>query len=419
MIPKHYLPYSIAFGATLVRYYDYAIFGLSASVLAKTFLPPSTEADQLLGFFAIFSISVVARPLGAVVFGIIGDRLGRIVALKNSTILGLISTGLIAVIPGYEVAGFAAMILLTLCRVIFLASLAGEVDALRIYIAERVGKKRRNLANGIASFCAQSGVLLAAFLYHLMASIDGMGWLWRLNFLIGAVLGFVIIFFRKYLQENDMYSKSKERSALEINNSLVAIIKVNKSKFLISTFLSGMLGGIYNFIIIFLGVFESNVVTIISTEEASANNIMLIATYGVASAVSGFIADRVNINKQIITAVVLAMAATLILQTAIMRQGFVLEMHIIIAAIVPFFTVPMQIKIQSLFSTATRMRLCSLSHSLGSMLFSSTTPFFCMLIWQYTQLFSMVLSFFMLQLAITFLVVLFMHRKNFDNMFEA
>lgn len=418
MVPRHYAPYVIAFSATLVRYYDYAIFGLSAAVMSKTFMPGEDEINKFLGFFAVFSIAVIARPIGAIIFGRIGDRIGRVAAVKNSSILGIISTGFVAFIPGYDVIGVVAIILLTLCRLVFLVSLAGEADALRIYVVERIGKKNRNLTNGVTSFCAQTGVLLAAFMYHFMSNIDDYTWLWRFNFIIGSSLGMLVIFFRKPLQENEVYLKSKLRDDTEANSGLLMIISENKSKFSISVVLNGMLGGIYNFLIIFLGTFAGNVVGIIPPSLASSNNILLISIYGFACLFSGFVADKIDSNKQIPVALAFSILCMLAMQFFSLKGVFLSELHMLIVAIVPFFTIPMQIKIQSLFTTTTRMRMCSLSHSLGSMLFSSTTPFFCILIWKYTELFSMVLSFFMLQVAVMFFLSVFMNRKNFDNKFE-
>ena len=124
----------IAFFATIVQCYDYALFGLSAGALSKTFMPDNSSTEQILNFFAIFSIAVIARPIGSIIFGIIGDNYGRVVALKLSILLSAISTALIGIMPSFATIGYTATILLALLRMIFLMSLAGEVDSVRIYI---------------------------------------------------------------------------------------------------------------------------------------------------------------------------------------------------------------------------------------------------------------------------------------------
>ncbi|CAN0604451.1 unnamed protein product, partial [Ectocarpus sp. 12 AP-2014] len=154
---KEYSSYIIAILATIVRYYDYALFGLSASVVSKTFMPGTDDSDQMLLFFAVFSLAVIARPLGSVVYGKIGDKAGRIVSMKLSTIIAAISTGVIALIPSFASWGALSVVLLTLCRMMFLMSLAGEIDAIKIFVAEKIGKKRRNFAIGIVAFSSQLG----------------------------------------------------------------------------------------------------------------------------------------------------------------------------------------------------------------------------------------------------------------------
>jgi hypothetical protein len=93
-------------------------------------------------------------------------------------------------------------------------------------------------------------------------------------------------------------------------------------------------------------------------------------------------------------------------------------LHYALAFIAPFYAVPCAIKMQSLFATGVRMRMFSLSHSLGSLIFSSTTPFICMLIWRWSQSFSLVLAYFLIQLVVLFLALLAIARKDYTNMFE-
>ena len=118
----------IAFFVTVIRYYDYALFGLSASILAQNFLPNIGYDKQLLSFFAMLSATVIVRPLGSIIFGFIGDRYGRTKSIKMSMFISAISTGVIAITPSFKTIGILAIIILTLCRMFFLASLAGEVD---------------------------------------------------------------------------------------------------------------------------------------------------------------------------------------------------------------------------------------------------------------------------------------------------
>jgi MFS family permease len=412
-----YAPFIIAFAATLVRYYDYALFGLSASVISKTFMPEGTGSDQLLGFFAVFSLAVIARPAGSIIFGRIGDKIGRIESVKMATMLAALSTSLIALVPGYNVLGTMSVVLLIFCRMIFLVSFSGEVDAIRIYIAEKTGKNNRYLANGLVSFSAQMGVLIAAGMYRFSMSVEEIENLWRLNFLLGGCFGMLIILLRKSLKESEAFIKAKSESV--IDGSILSLIKEHRTKFFLSTMINGALGGVYHFLIIFLGTFAAKVAGIITEEAAAKHNITLIATYSVACVISGFLADKIRHTiKQINAALILSAICIFIMQSAISRGEFLASLHFLLVFCAPFYIIPTQIKLQSLFHARVRMRMCSLSHSLGSMIFSSTTPFVCMLLWKYTEMPVVVLSFYAFLLGIMLFCIAYISKKKYSNMFE-
>lgn len=415
---KEYSSYIIAILATIVRYYDYALFGLSASVVSKTFMPGADDSDQMLLFFAVFSLAVIARPLGSVVYGKIGDKAGRIVSMKLSTIIAAISTGVIALIPSFASWGVLSVVLLTLCRMMFLMSLAGEIDAIKIFVAEKIGKKRRNFAIGIVAFSSQLGVILASFMYHISISVEGMESLWRLNFVLGALLGSIVILFRGYLKESQAFLDSKSRISPEVNSSVIDLIIENRLKFFLSMIANGMLGGGYHFLIIFLGTFAGNVADVITKSQAASSNVILIALYAIGCFISGYLADKTTAAKQILFALSLTIACAIIMEFLITQGGFSFSLHRILVFLVPFYSVPCTVKLQSLFPMAIRMRMYSLSHSIGSMVFSSTAPFVCMLIWRQTGMFSMVLGYFLLQLGILFFALVYIGRKEYSNFFE-
>ncbi len=414
---KRYESLIIAFFVTIVRYYDYALFGLSASLLSKNFMPHGHDGDQMLIFFAVFSLATIARPMGSLIFGKIGDKVGRVVSVKMSTVIAATSTCLVAVAPGFDSVGLFAVIIITLLRMLFLMSLAGEIDAIKIYVAEMIGKKRRHLVIGIVSFSSQIGVLFASVAYHIAVSYEDVEWLWRVNFAIGGLLGLVVIFLRRRLLESEEFLNSKSRLSIE-PNGIVKIVGANKVKFVLATVINGMLGGGYHFLIIFFGTFAANVADIIDNESAAAANTMLISLYGIACLISGYISDRFKIVTQIIAALVLSIFCTVVMEFFLGLKGYSILLHCILVFLVPFYSIPCSVRIQSLFQTGIRMRMCSLSHSIGSMVFSSTTPFICMLIWQSTEIVSLVLAYFLFQLGLLFFALLYMIKKDYISMFE-
>lgn len=394
-----YSAFLIAFFTTMVQCYDYALFGLSASVLSKTFMPNCSDEEQLLRFFAVFGVAVIGRPLGSIIFGKIADSYGRVTSLKIAAGLAALTTATIGMMPSFESIGWYATFMLTLCRIIFLMSLAGEIDATRIYVVEKIGKHHRNFASGITSFCNQFGGVIAAISYHY-AEKSEISNLWRANFIVGGIIGILILLMRKYFQESEeflLYQLSKVKKSL--NLGLLEIIKQNKINFMLSLLISGCGGGIYHFLIIFFGTFSAKVTYLITLKESGVLNISLISAYSIAALVSGFVADRLNPKKQIIVSLSLSLLVVCAVQLILIEyQIAAIYMISILACLMPFYTIPLHIIIQSSFTVDIRVRMCSLSHSLGGMIFSATTPFFSTLIWQYTHSLQAVITWLMLLL---------------------
>jgi MHS family proline/betaine transporter-like MFS transporter len=261
-------------------------------------------------FFWSLGVAAIARPIGAFIFGYIGDKYGRIKALKIAAVLAALSTCAVGLIPDFALIGSYAPAMLLVCRMVFIISLAGEVDGCKIYIVEKMGASCKNLAVGLTSFHSQSGAFLAAYLYALSLRIDPESYMWRINFLIGGVSGFAVIAMRRYLEESDSFlevlASRKSSDEYVRRGDLLSLISQYKKQFLSAILINGILGCLYHFFIIFLNIFMSRVLAIDSLEEAGKRNLYLILIYGVASIVAGFCADRFNSLRQARSSIVLS-----------------------------------------------------------------------------------------------------------------
>ncbi len=405
----------IAFFITIIRYYDYALFGLSASILAKNFLPPLEHDVQILGFFAILGGSVVARPIGSLIFGFIGDKYGRTKSVKISVIVATISTSLIAITPSFAQIGNFAVIILIFCRMVFLMSLAGEVDAIKIYVAEKAGSNRKNLTNGLVVSCSQVGALLAAIMYYYASNFNASEYLWRLNFLVGGIFGMLAILMRKFFKESEEFLYYRKKHPNKDDNGLWQILQNIKLKFIIAMLINGSIGGVYHFLVIFLGVFLSKIACTIEHNQAQTMNIILIITYAIAAIFSGLLADKINPLKQIIVSLTLSLGTALIMQILLYNQIFIIYCPVILIGLAAFYAVPLQIIIQSLFITTSKVRMYSLSHSLGGIILSSATPFFSMLLWQNFKSLPITLCFFISLLIILIASVILLRKVLVKN----
>lgn len=404
----------IAFFTIIVRYYDYALFGFSAATLAENFFPINTVYNPIILFYAVFSIAVIARPLGSIIFGFIGDKYGRATTVKISVFFATTSTILIGLIPKFDQIGIFATLILTFCRMLFFISLAGESDGIKIYVVEKVGKSYKNYANGIVVCCSQIGALLAAVMYYFATEFTSIQYLWRINFVIGGIFGLLIIFMRHYFEESEEFIKSKNIHILsEVKFfDLIKIIKAVTEKFILALIISGTIGGIYHFLIIFWGVFLVQFSLINNFSQVQRINILLIAIYAIMSIISGKLADKFYPKLQIIISLLLSLCGIIGAQLLLPINNYLIYFPIFLIVLAPFYMIPLQIIMQSIFNTSMRNRMYGLSHSVGGMLLSSTTPFFCTKLWQYSHSLPLVLGFLLLLLLLLFTTVVYLYNSN-------
>jgi len=185
---------------SFVEGYDLALYGFFAVILSKQFFPPSDPTAALLATFAIFALGFAARPLGGLVFGHVGDRLGRRSSLAASILVMTVGTLTISVLPTYARVGVWASVLLLVCRLVQGLSIGGEVAGGNIFVLEhaRPGRSGRavsaNLAGSSMGFAVAAGtslVLAAVLDAQQMAS-----WGWRIPFAVAAPLGLIGVFLR-------------------------------------------------------------------------------------------------------------------------------------------------------------------------------------------------------------------------------
>lgn len=366
----------LAFCANIIQYYDYALFGLSASMLTKYYMPHNELSKNMLIFFGMMSIAVVMRPLGSIVFGYIGDQKGRSLVLKLSIFLASISTLTIGIIPSTN--DFASTAMLIISRMIFMMSLAGEGDGVRIYVAETISPKSEFLGNGLVSGSSQIGVLLATFAYFLSSNSDMPEYYWRINFILGGILGLILCYFSKNIAESQEFKRKNKLKSTTLSKNLPILIY--------STIVTGFIGGIYHFQIIFLGTYLTTAVMILEQDLMNIVNIITISLYIISATISGYIADRYNPRKQIIISLMLTILCTTGNAILMSQNQINILLLILTTILITFYSVPLQIILKHKMPIESRLKLFSLSHSLGSLIFSSSSALVASWLWHITGL---------------------------------
>ncbi|HXG05534.1 MAG TPA: MFS transporter [Candidatus Binatia bacterium] len=223
----------------IIEWYDFYIFGSLASILAVKFFEKSHPVAAFLSTVALFSVGFLIRPLGAFVFGWLGDRVGRkytfLVTLSG---MGL-STAVIGVLPTYAQVGLAAAFMLFVLRLIQGLCLGGEYGGAITYVAEHIADEKRGYYTGWLQTSPTLGIVVS--LGVIIGTRTAMGneafneWGWRIPFLISLLLVAIAIYIRLSLQETPVFQEIKARGRLVRNPWREAFLSANLKYVLIAS----------------------------------------------------------------------------------------------------------------------------------------------------------------------------------------
>jgi MFS transporter, MHS family, proline/betaine transporter len=196
----------------VLEWYDFAVYGYVATIIAKNFFPPGNETAALLATFAAFGIGFLARPLGGIVIGWVGDKYGRKTALLITIFLMALGTVLIGLIPTYAAIGLLAPALLVTARLVQGFSAGGEWGGSTAFIVEWAPEGRRGFYGSFQQMSVVAGLLLgsgiAALLNTVLDAATMESWGWRIPFLLGGILGPVGLWMRRTIDETPAYQKA-------------------------------------------------------------------------------------------------------------------------------------------------------------------------------------------------------------------
>lgn len=190
LIPKRYSAAVAGALGNMLEWFDFAIYGYFASALGKVFFPADDPVLQTIASLGIFAIGYLARPMGSLILGPIGDSLGRRKMMTWSIIIMGIASFLVALLPSYAQIGALAAYALLVLRMAQGFSIGGEYTGSMVYAAEASPQGREGLMSGIAHAGALLGFFLGSLTAALTAFVFGEDqvneWAWRLPFLLGA-----------------------------------------------------------------------------------------------------------------------------------------------------------------------------------------------------------------------------------------
>ena len=193
----------------MVETFDWFVYAAFALYFAPAFFPKGDQTAQLLGSAAVYAVGFLARPFGAWIMGLYGDRSGRRAAMIASVALMCLGSLIIGLCPGYAQIGLAAPAVLVFARILQGVSMGGEYGASATYLSEMAARDRRGLWSGVFYSTLMTGQLLALFLLLALTAVltpDQMNaWGWRVAFMVGALIAATVLLMRRGMEETPSF----------------------------------------------------------------------------------------------------------------------------------------------------------------------------------------------------------------------
>jgi len=359
---------------TLLEWAEYTFYGYMAIKLAHIFFPNQEPYLATMKTFGIFAVGYIMRPLGALVFGLIGDKHGRKPALLYSMVLMGIATFLIGCLPGYETWGMMAPAALLILRMVQGIAVSGEYNGAGIFIVE---KDQDNLPCYAGSWVSSSAALgmvvggLAAFIVSLPNMPE---WAWRVPFWAGGLSCLLGLYLRKSLTESEEF-QDNSHSLSSKQHPIISILKNHKASFLYVAAMAAITG-VYVYIMNIYAVAFLKQYVHLPTHHAS-----FFAMFGeflvfIFIPIMGLVADHGNPQKQYNKGLILiAVSSPLIFALLLSGNYFYITIAMIVYAFLNGMVCGPMIKLMvDRFPPEIRYTGISVAWSVSAAIFAGTAP---------------------------------------------
>ena len=362
-----------------VHWFDWAVYAYLAGTIAVVFFPESEGATGLLSAFAVFAISFFVRPIGAIIFGRLGDRLGRKQTLSIVILAMAISTLVLGLLPGYEAIGIVAPILLVLTRIVQGLAAGGEFGSAAAFLGEFSPPKRRGFGVSWLEFGSLLGFLAASFsVFLLNISFDAqqvIDWAWRIPFLVTVPLGFIGLYIRRKIEDTPEFQQLQELEMVS-TAPVKEVFTRNRRQFIQTVGMEVFMNVTFYVVLVYLLTyqevylgFDPSRAALLST-MASALGLIVVPFAGIAS-------DRWGRKPVLMTAAValtlLSVPLFMLMSSGGETAAFVSTLGL--ALILSLILGTHAATVVELFPTRTRQTGLSIAYAVAAALFAGTAPY--------------------------------------------
>ncbi|MFD0056359.1 glycine betaine/L-proline transporter ProP [Streptomyces sp. NPDC127168] len=363
-----------------MEWFDFGVYSYIAVTLGKVFFPSGNPTAQLLSTFGAFAAAFLVRPLGGMVFGPLGDRVGRQKVLALTMILMAAGTFAIGLIPSYATIGVWAPVLLLAARLVQGFSTGGEYAGASTFIAEYAPDKRRGFLGSWLEFGTLAGYIGGAGLVTLMTALlsdgDLTSWGWRIPFLIAGPMGIVGLYLRMRLEETPAFAA--EVAQAEKKRPKVPLREMITGQWRALLLCVGLVLVFNVTDYMLLSYMPSYLTSELKYDETHGLLVVLavMALMMVVQPFAGALTDRVG-RRPVIAAGCAGFLLLSVPALLLIREGSLLAVGLGMAALgllLVCFTASMPSALPALFPTRVRYGSLSIGFNISVSLFGGTTP---------------------------------------------
>ncbi|MFD3586281.1 glycine betaine/L-proline transporter ProP [Streptomyces sp. NPDC058683] len=363
-----------------MEWFDFGVYSYIAVTLGKVFFPSGNPTAQLLSTFGAFAAAFLVRPIGGMVFGPLGDRVGRQKVLAVTMIMMAAGTFAIGLIPSYATIGVGAPILLLAARLVQGFSTGGEYAGASTFIAEYAPDKKRGFFGSWLEFGTLAGYIGGAGLVTLMTALlsdgDLTSWGWRIPFLIAGPMGIIGLYLRMRLEETPAFAAEVEKSERSRPKVPLREMITGQWRALLLCMALVLVFNVTDYML--LSYMPSYLTSELKYDETHGLLVVLavMALMMIVQPFAGALTDRVG-RRPVIAAGCAGFLLLSVPALLLIRQGSLLAVGLGMGALgllLVCFTAAMPAALPALFPTRVRYGSLSIGFNVSVSLFGGTTP---------------------------------------------
>ncbi len=363
----------------LFEWYDFALFGYFAPIIGKLFFPSENKSVELIAAFGAFAAGYLIRPLGGMIFGHIGDRMGRKKAMVLSILLMAIPTALIGILPTYAEIGIWAPILLMAIRMLQGVSMGGNYGGSITFTTEHSVPARRGLIGSFAITSCLVGIMAgsgaAALSSNFFSDAELMAWGWRVPFLFGILICFVGFYIRRNVPESPEYIIAKEAGELKANP--VKEVFATHGRTLVKVVMAVMLHDLsFYILLVYMATHLSTRLGLSQGMALTINTISLLVVC-VFTIISAWLSDKIG-RKAVLGGAAFLFAIGTIPLLGIVNTSHdpmvILAAQMLLAIAVGGYFGPLPALMVESYPTAVRFSAVTITTNISGPLFGGTAP---------------------------------------------